>query len=131
MVPAYIYLTIFIRLCRYRYRYRVVVNMMSDYCTYSCSQVNALSCTSMWSLTIKSTVISGYYRLPWDKTSTLTYMYIYHPLSTVSGRFWDQYGNPIFFSYLPSTSHTNITRISVFFVRKRVIKIKPNSPRYC
>ena len=55
----------------------------------------------------------------------------YHPLSTVSGRFWDQYGNPIFFSYLPSTSHTNLTRISLFFVRKRVMKIKPNSPRYC
>ena len=55
----------------------------------------------------------------------------YHPLSTVSVWFWDQYGNPIIFPYLPSTSHTNWTRILAFCVRKRVIKIKPNSPPYC
>ena len=54
----------------------------------------------------------------------------YHPLSTVSVQFWDQYGNPIFFPYLPSTSHTNLARISAFFVRKKMTKIKPNSPRY-
>ena len=43
---------------------------------------------------------------------------IYHPLSTVSDRFWDQYGNPIFFPYLPSTLHTNLTRILAFLFEK-------------
>ena len=49
---------------------------------------------------------------------------IYHPLSTVSGWFRDQYGNPIFFPYLPSTSYTNLTRIWAFFARKKGDKNK-------
>ena len=47
-------------------------------------------------------------------------IHVYHPLSTVSGRFRDQYGNPIFFPYLSSTS----------LVRKWVIKLIPDSLRY-
>ena len=42
----------------------------------------------------------------------------YHPLSTVSGRFGDQYGNPIFLPYLPSTPHTNLARFSPFLFVK-------------
>ena len=64
-------------------------------------------------------------------TSQAAYTHIYHPMSTVSGGFGDQHGNQIFLPYLPSTSHTNLASFSPFIVRKRVIKIKLDSPRYC
>ena len=42
----------------------------------------------------------------------------HHHLSTVSDQLWNQYGNPILFPYLPSTSHTNLGRIWNFLCVK-------------
>ena len=53
--------------------------------------------------------------LPAKEQMHVSIIVFYHPLSTVSDRFWDQYGNLIIFPYLSSTSHANLTRISAFF----------------